>query len=120
MSIGGNLYATLQVKKKTGNNRIGEGVRDWVDCGQVLGWLDLSTGDSNRLNFYAKIEESTHIFLCDYSAWAEQEPIAQLTSEEARMIINGLVYEIMLIDNPMQMNEHLEIYLRFVGGQNEC
>ena len=26
-------------------------------------------------------------------------------------------YEILLIDNPMNLNEHLEIYLRFIGGQ---
>ena len=47
----------------------------------------------------------------------EQETIVDVTSENARMVIHGAVYEILLIDNPMNMNEHLEIYLRFIGGQ---
>ena len=42
--------------------------------------------------------------------------IVDATSENARFIINGLVYDILLIDDPMGMHEHLEIYLRFVGG----
>ena len=52
------------------------------------------------------------------SRWDEQETFVDVTSENARMVIQGLVYEILLIDNPMNMNEHLEIYLRFIGGQN--
>lgn len=47
----------------------------------------------------------------------EQETVVDVTSENARMVIHGAVYEILLIDNPMNMNEHLEIYLRFIGGQ---
>ena len=27
------------------------------------------------------------------------------------------VYEILLIDDPMHMHEHLEIYLKYIGGQ---
>ena len=47
----------------------------------------------------------------------EQEEIVDITSDNARMVIDGMVYEILLIDNPMNLNEHLEIYLRFIGGQ---
>lgn len=125
MSIGGNLYALFQVKN-TGKkkNKIGEVVPDWQDALQVLGWLDLETGESKHTNFNSKIQESSHVFLCDYQKLSgrvtidEQETVVDLTSENARMVIDGLVYEILLIDNPMNMNEHLEIYLKFVGGQN--
>ena len=41
-----------------------------------------------------------------------------VTSENARMLIDGLIYQIMLIDDPMNLHQHLEIYLKFVGGQN--
>ena len=34
------------------------------------------------------------------------------------MIIDGYIYDVMLIDNPMNMNKHFEIYLKYVGGQN--
>lgn len=40
-----------------------------------------------------------------------------VTSDNARMVVDGKVYEILLIDDPMNMHEHLEIYLRFIGGQ---
>lgn len=34
------------------------------------------------------------------------------------MLINGEIYDIQLIDNPMHLNYQLEIYLKYVGGQN--
>jgi len=138
MSIGGNIQALIQVKDKGAKNAIGEVVHEWLDCTSLLGWLDLETGESKHSNFNAKIQESTHIFLCDFTSlkslsikWVwnpfnfltgiinteEQESVVDVTSENARMVVQGLVYEILLIDNPMNMNEHLEIYLRFIGGQ---
>lgn len=158
MSVGGNLYALLQVKEKGAKNSVGAFENDWLDCTSLLGWLDLSTGDSKRSPFNAKVQESTHIFLCDFinlrnlsTGWLwdpfnfkngivklkksdewkwnpfsfisgnianyENREIVDVTSENARMVIQGMVYEILLIDNPMNMNEHLEIYLRFIGGQ---
>lgn len=138
MSIGGNIQALLQVKKENGKNSIGERVNTWVDCTSILGWLDLSTGDSNHMTFSAKIQESTHIFLCDFTnlrnlstEWVwnpfsfltgvisktdEQESV-DITSDNTRIVISGKVYEILLIDDPMEMHDHLEIYLRFIGGQ---
>ena len=138
MSVGGNIRALLQVKSRCAKNAIGEVRTQWVDCTSIKGWLDLSTGDSKHTTFYAKVQESTHIFLCDFTnlknlstKWVwnpfnfltgvisqqdEQESV-DVTSDNARMVIDGLVYEILLIDNPMNMNDHLEIYLRFIGGQ---
>ncbi|MCI7043319.1 MAG: hypothetical protein MR992_14580 [Lachnospiraceae bacterium] len=122
MSIEGNTQALLQVNGKGAKNGVGAYEYEWINCASLLGWLDLSTGDSKHTSFNAKIQESTHIFLCDYQPLSckveEQEKIIQVTSDNARMVINGLVYEILLIDNPMEMNEHYEIYLKFVGGQN--
>lgn len=138
MSVGGNLYALLQVKGEGTKNSIGAYEYDWIDCTSLLGWLDLSTGDSKHTTFNAKVQESTHIFLCDFTSlkslstkWVwnpfsfltgiinteEQESVVDVASDNARMVIQGLVYDILLIDNPMNMNEHLEIYLRFIGGQ---
>ena len=110
--IGGNITATVQTKTSA-KNSIGENVLTWTDTFSVLGWLDLSSGDSKYTNFNAKIQESTHIFLCDYTSGFES-----VTAESARMVINNLLYEILLIDNPMEMNEHQEIYLRYIGGQS--
>lgn len=117
MNIGGNIYALLQVKDAGKKNAIGEKEHIWTDYLSILGWLDLSSGDSKHTNFNAKVQESTHIFLCDFIPELGSSVNVNV-SENARMIIDDLVYEILLIDNPMNMNEHLEVYLRFIGGQN--
>lgn len=111
--IGGNIKALIQVYTGT-NNDIGENVQTWADAQTIKGWLDLQSGDSRYTTFNAKIQESTHIFIADY---VELEPA--ITAESARMVINGKVYDILLIDNPMEMGSgsQLEFYLRFTGGQ---
>ena len=112
MSIGGNISAIWQVKGEGKLNAISEREPEWENVTSLKGWLDLSDGTSNHTNFNAKIQESTHIFMCDYLN------LDRITPENSRMVINGHIYEIMLIDNPMTMNEHLEIYLKYIGGQN--
>lgn len=111
--IGGNIKAIIQVFTVT-DNEIGENVKTWADAQAVKGWLDLQSGDSRNTTFNAKIQESTHIFIADYVALD-----SRVTAESARMVINGKVYEILLIDNPMEMGSgsQLEFYLRFTGGQ---
>lgn len=119
--IGGNTNATFQVKTfsrdengKYIRNDIGEIVRTWQDVQTIRGWIDLASGDSRTTPFYAKIQESTHIFIGDYVALDER-----ISAENARMIIGGKTYDIMLIDNPMGMRSgsQMEIYLKYTGGQ---
>lgn len=109
--IGGNVKASLQVKDSSKKNKIGERVTEWLDIYVLTGWLDLSGGDSKYSNYSAKTQESTHIFICDFINLDGMG----ITSENARMVVKGKVYEILLIDNPMEMNEQLEIYLKYVG-----
>ncbi|MGM9683328.1 MAG: head-tail adaptor protein [Eubacteriales bacterium] len=110
--IGGNITAIIQTSTVT-KNEIGETVRDWNDAQRLKGWLDLTSGDS-RYTYNAKIQESTHIFVSDFVKIANG-----IEAENSRIIINGRVYEILLIDNPMEMGRgsQLEFYLRFTGGQ---
>lgn len=109
--IGGNTTATLQVKTAT-KNAIGEQVPTWKDVQTIKGWLDLQSGEAKYNTYYAKIQESTHIFVCDYA-----ELDVNITAENARAIIHGKSYDIKLIDNPMELNQQLEIYLKYTGGQ---
>ena len=112
--IGGNLKATIQVNTGTTKNEIGENVQTWADAQTIKGWLDLQSGDSRNTTFNAKIQESTHVFIADYV------PIASgIQAENSRMTINGKQYDILLIDNPMEMGSgsQLEFFLRFTGGQ---
>ena len=116
--IGGNILGIIQTKTtkrdEAGNivkNEMGEAVQDWAAAFNQNGWLDMQTGSSNHTNFNAKIEESTHVFICDYHSG-----IDSLQDQDTRMVINGKMYDVLFIDNPMEMNEQLEIYLRKVGG----
>jgi head-tail adaptor len=111
--IGGNTKAIIQVFTNAKND-IGEQVKTWTDVQTIKGWLDLQSGDSRYTTFNAKIQESTHIFIADYVTLD-----SKITAEGARLVIGGKHYDILLIDNPMEMQSgsQLEIYLRFTGGQ---
>ncbi len=110
--IGGNTTGVFQVLSTTTKNSIGERVPGWLDVQSITGWLDLTSGDSKYSTHNAKIQESTHIFLADY------KPLdASIKAESSRMVIDGDRYDVMLIDDPMGLHKHLEIYLKYTGGQ---
>lgn len=111
--IGGNITALLQICTTT-KNSIGEQIPAWSDVQSIKGWLDLSSGEARYSNFNSKIQESTHVFVADYVTIP-----ANVTSENSRMIISGKRYDVLLIDNPMEMKtgSQLEIYLKYTGGQ---
>lgn len=113
--IGGNITAVIQTYTIT-KNEISEQEKTWKDTIRFKkGWLDLSGGDSKYTAFNAKIQESTHVFITDFV----QLP-STITAENSRIVINGKSYDIMLIDNPMEMGSgsQLEIYLKYTGGSD--
>ena len=109
--IGGNLTAELQLNTEEGRNEIGEVVPVWKTVNTLTGWLDLSSGDSRYTSYDAKIQESTHIFLCDYSTLDER-----VTAENSRLLIKGKIYDINVIDNVMEKDRQLEFYLKYRGN----
>lgn len=110
--IGGNTTIQLQTRTTT-QNRIGEDVEAWDSVHEILGFLDLSGGDSKYSTYDAKIQESTHIFISDYVALD-----SSIKAENSRVVDEkGLIYDVMLIDDPMNLHKQLEIYLKFTGGQ---
>ncbi len=111
--IGGNIKAIIQVYT-TKKNEIFEDVQTWTDAQTIKGWLDLSSGEARFTTYHAKIQESTHIFIADYV------PLdSRITAETSRMVINGKRYDVLLIDNPMELGtgSQLEFYLKYTGGQ---
>lgn len=109
--IGGNKTAELQ-KQTSVKNEIGENVPEWKTVEKIPGFLDLQSGDSKYTSFSAKIQESTHVFVADYVDLSAYVP------ESCRMLVDGKVYDVMLIDDPMELHEHIEIYLKYTGGQS--
>ncbi len=113
MAIGGNMTATVQVLSKTGVNRIGEAVYTWEDAQSVRGWLDYSSGDAEggRGQYRADLQESTHVFLCDYAHMAGKD----YTPDQTRLVIGSRVYQVLLVDNPMERDHHWEMILKYLG-----
>lgn len=107
-AIGGNITAQFQVKTEVSRDRLGSPVFDWTTVHEIKGFLDMSSGDSRYTSYNAKIQESSHIFICDYV------PLS-IKSSESRALIEGRLYDVKYIDDPMNLHEHLEIYLDSVG-----
>lgn len=111
--IDGNTTIAIQIINGTTRDNVGSRVPNWETVQHLTGWLDLSSGDSKRTTFNAKIQESTHMFIGDY------EPLGEgITAENSRVIDeDGLVYDVMLYDDPMKLHKQWEIYLKYTGGQ---
>lgn len=110
--IGGNVTAEIQTCTVT-RNEIGERVPVWATVDTLTGWLDYSSGDSKYSTFAAKLQESTHVFVADYKALS-----ADIRTDNARMVVNGQPYDILLIDDPMELHYQLEIYLQRTGTKH--
>ena len=108
--IGGNIKADIQIKR-IARNTIGEMTESWSTDTTLNGFLDYVSGDSRYDVYQAKIQESSHVFICDYVPLK-----AEIKPQNARLSVNGTIYDITLIDNPMNLNRQLEIYLKLVGG----
>lgn len=141
--IGGNTKAVVQIYDKSKANEIGEIVPDWVSVETLTGWLDFAGGESKYKTYNAKIEESTHIFICDYKnlkklhllldasgnkitdngdvairtgTGANDEDTFSVNNENTRFLIDGEKYDVVFIDDPMNLHRQLEVYLKFTGG----
>ena len=107
--IGGNKTLNLYLKGNYQTNEIGEQIGVKTLYKSILGYLDYQNGDSKYINYNAKVQESTHVFICDYELIDKKA--TELVAE-----IDGSDYDIMLIDDPVGLNKQLEIYLKLIEG----
>lgn len=105
--IGGNTDLILKSKNQV-KNEIGEEVASWIEYKTIHGFLDFMSESTGRTNFNSKIVESTHVFVCDYID-------IDKSITELMAFHNNKQYEITYIDNPMGLNYHLEIFLKYIG-----
>ncbi|MCI9463374.1 MAG: hypothetical protein HFI48_05735 [Lachnospiraceae bacterium] len=113
--IGGNTDATVQIGMVQLND-LGNEVTEWENAFPIKGFLDLANEGTNSHNLMHRVEDADYIFLCNYFA-----PVVgkvKLTAENSRLIIAGEVYEVKVYDDPMNLHEHMEIYLKYMGGQS--
>jgi hypothetical protein len=114
--LGGNITATIQKKVSTGKNLIGEAEESWENIGTCIGWLDYASGQNDVQTYKAKLQETSHYFLCDYSEFKKAAREQELNSENCRLLINDKKYNVLLIDDPMELHQHIEIYIQYIGG----
>ena len=119
--IGGNTTGILQIQAGHTRNEVGARVPKWHDVVELEGFIDLQSGSSPYTTYNAKIQESTHVFVCDYVPIPDtlevDGQIVQVCAGNARMVANSQRYDVMLIDDPMGLHKQLEIFLKFTGGQ---
>ena len=111
--IGGNISAVLQVKTSS-KNAYGGLINEWQPVTTIKGFLDFVGGDGSYKSAYkGAVEETTHLFICDY---------LKLNNEatRCRLIIDNNIYSVLMIDNPMGLNQHLEIMLKYNGVVNDA
>ena len=106
--IGGNVDAIIQVETSS-KNAFGEVEKTLENLTTIRGFLDYASGDgSYKSNFKGELEETTHIFVCDYDS-----VVAKAKPTKSKMIIDGKTYDVLSIDNPMALYDHLEIMLKY-------
>jgi hypothetical protein len=109
--MGGNTDAIIQISTTT-QNEYGIQSKTWQNVQTLRGYFDLISGDSHFRVYNAKIQESSHVFICDYTILNPK-----VRTENARMVIDGEAYDITLIDNPMRLKSQWEFFLKYTGGQ---
>lgn len=106
--IGGNTTAIIQTKTSS-KNEYGALTDTWKDVTTIKGFLDFIGGDgSYKSNFKGKLEETTHIFICDYN-----EAVDKTQPTTSRLLINRQIYDVLMIDDPMGLHKHIEIMLKY-------
>lgn len=111
--IGGNVSAVIEVKS-TDDNEIGAEREQWMAYRTVSGFLDMIGEGTDRTTMNRKVQDSNYVFLTDFIPLPPE-----LNEENSRIRIANKIYEVRLYDDPMGMHEHLEVYLRYLGGQQD-
>ena len=109
--IGGNIDCVLKYQSVT-RSAIGEDVSAWVELQTIKGFLDLMTNGKNYDAYNKAVVDSTHVFICDYVSIQTQDENGK--ERQLQAVINGKTYDVQYIDNPQELNYHLEIFLKKV------
>lgn len=109
MDIVVELFRTMEIREKVRvDDGMGGWTEDWTTVGTVEGVLDLmAQSDNSYIPAQKALERSTHIFICDTHPEVQQ----------GRWLKDGDKYfEILDVDNPVEGDHHLEVYLEYRSG----
>lgn len=100
-------FSVMGITKK--DNGIGGFIEKEGELFKIKGYLDLLTGEEGNAN-NAFIQESSHILITDFRK--------DINTKHWIVDSKNNRYDIILVDDPVYMNDHLEIYLKFIGEYN--
>jgi len=106
---GGVRVTKMEVQKKTTQLKTG-GRRSetWAKHMDVDGYLDFISGGKDKIaSRYA--DRATHVFIAF-------QTVALDPKTEYRAVINNSIYNILYVDDPLNMGHHTEMYLENTGG----
>ncbi|RXM53945.1 head-tail adaptor protein [Clostridium tetani] len=102
-------FSVMGIIKK--DNGIGGKVEKEEELFKIQGYLDLLVGiNGENTSLNAFIQESSHILITNYRE--------DLTTKHWIIDSKNNRYDIVLVDDPVSMHDHLEIYLKFIGEYN--
>ncbi|NFP92411.1 phage head completion protein [Clostridium sporogenes] len=100
-------FSVMGINKK--DNGIGGFIEEDGELFKIQGYIDLLTGDEISTN-NSFIQESTHILITDFRE--------DINTKYWIVDSKNNRYDITLVDDPVSMHDHLEIYLKFMGEYN--
>lgn len=113
VNIGGNIDCVLKYESIE-TTEIGEQVTSWVDLLTINGFLDLMNYSKDFATYNKAMEDSTHVFICDYVSIVDKNGNKKRATE-LKAVIDGEDYDVTYIDDPMNLHYHLEIFLKKVA-----
>ena len=118
--IGGNIDLVLKRKDGFTTNDIGEKIPNYIEYITLHGLIDMANTNTSHSTYNAKLQESTHYFICDYVELPtfedESGKVRKATINELKAYCNDKEYDVLWLDNPMELNYHYEIYLEYKGA----
>lgn len=98
-------FSILKYGKTARKNNLGQPIYDYLEKSSFDGYIDFLGGEET-LNQKAITAESTHVIVTF-------ETDIELDKAD-RIMFGQKVYDVTYIDNPMELNDHLEIFLKQV------
>ena len=101
-----SAFTVLKYDKTGKRNSLGQTIHDFRESGTFDGWIDFLSGEeSNSQN--AITAESTHVIIT-FDTSLEISILDRIRFKDKE-------YEVTYVDNPMELDDHLEIFLKAVG-----
>jgi len=101
------LFKTFELhSKSTVDDGMGGYTESWAKEKDISGVFDMMSPSSGASNAQKITEDATHVFLCE---------VDQDIKKGKRIIDGDDMFKIIYVDNPLNMDSHMEVYVKNDG-----